>query len=185
MMNIFKVFILVILPAFVLSGCAGVLPMPGSSESINRDFYENDVSMKERVLSLREGMTVSEAFAHLGRKESDFIMLDRTQIVAVLYGGQQLEFVQNVSYPMQERNFLRGLSGYNLAFKKVKRKHGLSSPISLKTKKMGYSYETNLIFKDGYLFEKPILSGGAVDVISKKTVFDYMTPATVMRPLGI
>ena len=92
MMNIFKICILVVLPAFLLSGCAGVLPMPGSSESINRDFYENDVSMKERVLSLREGMRINEVFAHLGRVESDFIMLDRTQIVAVLYGGQQLEF---------------------------------------------------------------------------------------------
>ncbi len=185
MMKIFKICILVILPAFILSGCAGVLPMPGSSESVNRDFYENDINMKERVLSLREGMTTDAVFAHLGRQESDFILLDRTQIVAVLYGGQQLEFVQNVKNPMHERDFLRGLSGYKLIFKKVRRKHGISSPISLRTKEFGYSYETNLIFKDGYLFEQPILSGGAVDVISKKTIFDYMTPATVMGQFGI
>jgi len=39
--------------------------------------------------------------------------------------------------------------------------------------------------KLGALYEKPVLSGGAVDTTSTKTLFDYLSPRTIMSQAGI
>lgn len=126
-------------------------------------------------------MTKSQVFNSINRAEEDLIILSRDEIMFNLYGGQKLEFSQNHDNPLDEREFLKSLTGYKLIFKDIKRKHGLSSPISIRTNEVGFNYVAAFIFKDGILYEKPILSGGSVDASSSKTIFDYLNPSMVLN----
>jgi len=183
-MRIFKT-LLAVSSLFMFTACAGIMPLPGGKDTINHAFYETDIDLKSRIVSLEEGMPRDEVFAFLERHEEDFILLDRQQIVTTLYGGQQVAAVQSVNSPVYSRKTLQALTGYKLMFKKVKRKHGVSSPIAMRTNETGYSYTATFIFKDGALYEKPVLSGGAVDTTSTKTLFDYLSPRTIMSQAGI
>ena len=177
--------LLVISSLFMLSGCAGIMPLPGGKDTINHAFYKTDIDLKSRIASLEEGMPRDEVFAFLERHEDDFILLSREEIVTNLYGGQPIAGVQSVSSPIYSRETLQALTGYKLMFKKVKRKHGVSSPIAMRTNETGYSYTAIFIFKNDELYEKPVLSGGAVDTSSTKTLFDYISPRTIMSQAGI
>ena len=171
--------------SILLSACAGIVPMPGGSDTINKGFYESDVDMRERVASLEVGMPKSEVFEILGRTEDDFILLSRDEIVSTLYGGVQSNFAFREAEPLYDRELLKSLDGYKLVYKNVKRKHGVSSPIAMRTNEVGYSYVSSFIFKDDILYEKPVLSGGTVDASSSKTISDYLSPEKVMGHVGV
>ena len=53
----------------------------------------------------------------------------------------------------------------------------------MKTHESGYNYVLTLVFQNGRLFDKPILSGGVVDGYSSKTVFDYLNPGNIFSRL--
>ena len=178
-------FVMILASPLLLGACSGILPVPGGGETINRQFYESDKEMKRLVSEVKQGDSKKEVFTHLRRVENDFILLTRDEIMATLYGGQRLEFVQNLSNPLKERSFLQDLRGYRLVFKKVKRKHGIHTPISMRTKEGGYSYAVTFIFKNDALYEDPVLSGGMIDATSTKTVFDYLSPANALGRLGL
>lgn len=169
----------------LLSGCAGVLPVPGGKDTVNQSFYNDDIDLKSRIDALEEGMSKDEVFMALERHEEDLILLDRSEIIATLYGGQNIASAQNSSSLVHKRSFLQSLTGYRMMFKKVNRKHGFSSPIAMRTNEAGYQYIASFIFKDDLLYEKPVLSGGPVDAVSTKTIFDYLSPGTVMSQAGL
>jgi len=183
-MNIFKMVLVIIFP-FFLMGCAAILPVPGGGETINKDFYESGAEMKQLVSEVKKGASKEDVFEHLKRSEDHFILLTREQIMSNLYGGQNLEFVQNKKTPLKERNFLQDLKGYQLVFRKVKRKHGVHTPVSMRTNEYGYGYTATFIFKNDVLYEDPVLSGGLIDATSTKTVFDSLSPSLALRQMGI
>ena len=180
--KIFNIFAL-IGASVLLSGCAGSLPLPGGEETINESFYDSDISMKAKIGNLREGMPKRLVFQRLNRNEKDFLMLSRQEVVSALYGGQPMMQMPSADGTLHDSTFLQSLSGYQLIFKRVERKHGISSPIAMRTDEVGFSYSTILIFKDDKLFEKPVLSGGMIDSQATKTLFDYLSPGTVMGRL--
>ncbi len=179
-----KLILILIFPLF-LGACSSVLPVPGGGETINKDFYKSDSEFKALLNDIKMGDSKEHVFSHLGRVEEDFIMLTRDEIMSTLYGGQRLEFVQNLSNPLDERSFLQELKGYKLIYKKVNRKHGIHNPISMRTNEFGYSYETTFIFKNGILYEDPVLSGGAIDASSTNTIFDYLTSSNALKQVGL
>jgi len=180
---IFKTLFLITF-SLLLPACAGIVPVPGGSDTINKNFYESDADMRERVAGLQVGMSKEQVFDALGRTEDDLILLGRDEILSALYGGKVNGFALQGAGLSYDRSLLQSLEGYKLIYKNVKRKHGVSSPISMRTNEVGYSYVSTFIFKEGKLYEKPILSGGAVDSSSSKTVFDYLSPGTVLGRVG-
>lgn len=165
----------------VLPGCAGILPVPGGDETTNKDFYKTDQELLDAISKLRPGMAEDEVFSVLEREESDFVKLDRSDIVKALFGGSDVELEQGLERQGPDNHLLQSLYGYRFSFKVVEREHGFSSPIRIRTHESGYSYTVYLIFKDGALYEKPIISGGVVNNTSSGTLFDYLTPSTVIK----
>ena len=55
----------------------------------------------------------------------------------------------------------------------------------MRTKEYGYGYVATFIFKDGVLYEEPVLSGGLIDTSATKTVFDHLSPSLALRQMGI
>jgi len=168
-----------------LMGCAGFAPLPGGKDTVNHEFYESDEDMRTLVSELKVGMSRDDVFNHLNRQEDDFVLLNRREIIETLYGGHYVNVSFAKDSPMNNPEGLKSLAGYKLFFKKVNRKHGISSPIAMRTNEIGYNYQVALIFKDGHLFEEPIVSGGVVDASSTKTIFDYLSPKTLMGSAGI
>lgn len=164
--------------SILLAACAGMLP--GGEDSINKGFYESDDQLKEWVDSLQPGMSKGEVFARLGRSEGDFKRLRRDEIVATLFGGGDAGVPITFSPGMDIKQFLDELEGYNLSYKKVKRRHGFTSPIRVRTDETGFSYNITVVFRNGVLFEKPMLTGGVVNGADSSTLFDYLNPGTIL-----
>lgn len=174
------IFILCTFTLLTLCGCAGILPVPGGIETTNRSFYESKDDMKERLTKLQVGMTKENVFSILNRKKEELDILKREEIVSALFGGSEPNLQENWNGDIRGRHFLQSLSGYRLNYKVVKRKHGINSPIGVRTDKKGFSYSAVLIFKDDYLYENPIISGGIIDDSSSSTIFDFINPGVVM-----
>lgn len=171
---------MVMAASLLLTACVGALP--GGSEDVNAKFYESDAILKQWVADLQPGMTKAEVFARLGRTQSDFIKLNRGEIVGVLFGSKDM----GVPYQQQANDeniqtFLNSLEGYRLMFKSIKKRHGFRSPIRIQTDSKGFDYILNLVFRDGFLYEKPILLGGVVTGTNSKTLFDYLNPGTFLN----
>ncbi len=184
-MAIYKPVLLVLSAIFLIS-CAGVAPLPGGADTVNNSFEGSEVDLKQRIHDLKEGMTRQDVFDYLERDEEHFILLRRDEILTALYGTADIPVSKTkIDGPLGDRDMLKTMEGYKLVFKSVKRKVGLSSPIAIRTNENGYSYCAILVFKDGVLYEKPILSGGIVDTSATKTVFDYLSVGSVMRKAGM
>ena len=162
-------------------GCAGYAPVPGGDATTNKNFYESDIDMKARLATLETGMSRAEVFERLGRKEEDFITLERESIIQALLGGSDASISSMLDGWETEWEFIQSLSGYRLNFKVVGREHGLDSPIGMRTDETGFSYSAVLVFRHDQLFEKPIVSGGIVHTTTSKTIFDYLSPSTFAK----
>ena len=162
-----------------LCGCAGSLPVPGGDEQVNSKGYDSQQDLLNRINGLQIGMTESLVMTMLKKTESDLIRLNRPEIMTALYGGGNSGF--NGTYEEQERAraFLQTLSGFRLNYVSTEKEHGFSSLIRMKTHETGYSYVVTLVFQNGRLFDKPIVSGGVVDGTTSKTVFDYLNPGNI------
>lgn len=165
----------------VLSACAGLAPVPGGGDTVNKSFYESGDDLKSRIANLSAGMSKEEVLDELGREEEDLIILSRSEIVSTIYGGP----LMHASLDKDTSKALKSFSGYKLLYKNVERDHGINSPISMRTSEKGYSYAVSFIFENNRLYEEPILSGGAVDRSSSKTVFDYLNPSHAMKSVGL
>ena len=163
-----------------LSACASVLPVPGGDSTTNKDFYENESDLTDALERIQIGMSKERVFSHLLRTEDDFQKMDRSEIIKVIYGGNNVTYGygQN-SYGITEE-FLSSLSGYKFKFTVVKTNHGFSSPIRIRTTEYGYDYEVSLIFQHDVLIEEPIMSGGDVNNTNSGTIFDFISPGFVL-----
>lgn len=162
-----------------LGACAGTLPVPGGSEAVNEACFESMADMEARLALLSPGMAEEEVLARLCRKKDGLLRLDRRDIRIALLGGDNIPFSKK--YPEEEQDLIHSLYGYRLNFKSIKRKHGFTSPIRIRTDESGFNYSVILIFREGALFEKPILSGGVVKGSSSGTLFDFITPGTIIE----
>jgi len=172
-------FLLVLLmTALLLSGCAGVLP--GGTDAVNKSYYDSNADLENWVNSLEIGMPREEVFARLGRTQKDFRRLARSEIVGVLFGGEDAGIPVHFYTDENILAFLDSLDGYRIEYKTVKRKHGFASPIRMQTDAKGFDYSLSLIFKEGKLYQKPHLTGGQVNNSSTKTLFDYLNPGLML-----
>ena len=180
MKNSVQILLLCVL-SLSLSACSGVLPVPGGKNTVNDDFYHSNVELKQKLGDLTSGMTEQVVFAKLGREKDELQRLNRQDVINALYGGQNSPYALGAAHnPYKDIN-IKSLKGYQLDYSIVKRKHGLKSPISIRTDERGFNYSATLIFKDGVLFEAPIVSGGLIDNSSSRTLFDYLNPSVLMR----
>lgn len=164
----------------VITGCAGILPVPGGNETVNESFYETKDDLLSRLENITPGMTEEEVFTALNRRGGDFQRLTRQEVITALLGTSNVEFRDGAEEKNYNQYLLQSLYGFRLSYQIVKRKHGFSSPIRIRTDEKGFDYIVTLIFRDGILFEKPILSGGVINASKSKTVFDYINPGTVL-----
>jgi hypothetical protein len=176
----FSIFILLPCFIFILSGCAQILPVPGGTDTVNRSFYESKDDMQERLKKLEVGMTKENVFSILNRDKEELDILKREEIVSALFGGSDSNLKDDWNGETRGRYFIQSLSGHRLNYKILKRKHGINSPIGVRTDEKGFSYSAVLIFKDDYLYEKPIISGGIIDNSSSSTIFDFLNPGVIM-----
>jgi hypothetical protein len=165
--------------SFLCVACAGALP--GGSDSINQNFYQNGDQLKEFADTLQPGMPRDEVFARLGRVEKDFKRLHRNEIISVLFGGRENGVPVSFNPDGDIKSFLESLDGYNLSFKQVKRRHGFTSPIRIQTDEEGFGYQLDLIFRNGLLLEKPFVTGGRITGADTNTIFDYLNPGTLLN----
>lgn len=160
-----------------MSGCAGTLP--GGTDTVNENLFDDTKLLEQWVESLEPGMSKGEAFARLGRLERDFTRLDRSQIIGVIFGGEDAGIPTHFNSNEDILVYLQSLEGYRLHFRRVKRKHGIASPIRLQTNENGFDYNLSLIFKNGVLYQKPFMAGGVVNDIETQTIFDYLNPGSL------
>ena len=162
----------------LLTACVGTLP--GGSDSVNKNFYSSPDELKAIVPTLQPGMSKAEVFARLGRIETHFKRLSRDEIVGAIFGGRDSGVPASFRAPEGNNAFLESLSGYEMTYRAIKRKHGLSSPIRIQTDETGFDYTLRLVFRNDILFQHPLLSGGTVKSDDSKTIFDYLNPGTVL-----
>lgn len=160
-----------------LSACAGDLP--GGRDTVNKSYYQSTTEFKDTVAGLQAGMTKAQVMARLNRQPEDFRRLTRSEIVAVLFGGSDSGVPASFHTQEDIVTFLQSLEGYRLEFKNIKKRHGFTSLIRVQTDAQGFDYTLNLVFQNGLLYEKPVLTGGTVTQSSSKTFFDYLNPGTV------
>lgn len=163
--------------SLVTSGCAGTLP--GGTETVNEQFVDDERKLKDWVNSLEPGMTKGETFARLGRLESDFLRLNRSEIIGVIFGGEDAGIPLHFRTDEDILVFLESVEGYRLNYRRVKRKHGIASPIRLQTDEKGFDYSLSLVFKNDRLYQKPFLAGGLVSDTKTQTIFDYLNPGSL------
>lgn len=160
-----------------LGACAGTLP--GGTDTVNENLFDDTKMLQEWVESLKPGMSKGEVFARLGRLERDFTRLDRSQIIGVIFGGEDAGIPTHFNTQEDILSYLESLEGYRLHFRRVKRKHGIASPIRLQTNENGFDYRLSLVFKNGALYQKPFMAGGVVNDIETQTIFDYLNPGSL------
>lgn len=177
------IFAIAALSVFLLAlgSCAGLLPAPGGTDTINTAFYKTKDDFLSHLDAITSGMTEQEVLDRMGRKKEDMIRLSRDEIVMVLLGTNNVEFKDSQD---SDHNFSRSLYGYKLHYKITERKHGFSSPIRITTNEKGFDYVAVFIFRDGVLFENPVLTGGEVNNSSSRTFFDFITPGTAINRIG-
>jgi len=161
-----------------LGACAGKMPVPGGTEDVNETCFSSVADMQKRILEVSPGMPEGQVLAHLCRKKEALTRLDRREIRIALLGGDNVLF--SGMDAETDSHLIQSLYGYKLAYKSVNRKHGFLSPIRIRTDETGFNYTVMLIFRDGKLFENPILSGGIVNNVTSGTVFDFITPGTLV-----
>jgi hypothetical protein len=162
-----------------LSACAGSMPVPGGSADINQTCFTSIADMQARLLSMPPGMPEGQVFNKLCRKRESLTRIERREIRIALLGGDNVLF-SGMDADADSR-LIQSLYGYKLAYKNLSRVHGFTSPVRIRTDETGYDYTVTLIFREGRLFAKPILTGGVVNNVTSGTIFDYVTPGTLLN----
>lgn len=166
--------------ALSLQACAGSAPVPGGTEAVNQPYFNSGNDLKTRVEKLTPGMSEEEALKALGIKKAQMTLLDRIGIRKALFGGENAPLPGTPEEQMEIYTIIQESVGYKLDYKDTYRKHGLSSPIRLQTDEKGVSYSVTMVFHDGALLEKPVLSGGPINGTDSTTIFDFLNPGTAI-----
>jgi hypothetical protein len=170
--------------AIMISACARGLPIPGGDRTKNEHIFDGKQDLMDRLSYLERGMSKVDVFAALNVYEKDLIQIDRKEIITALFGDNRISY-ENYSAGDAEnlRKLMRALDGYRLEYASVEREHGFQNPYRWRTNQEGYEYAVTLIFHDDMLFEKPILTGGAVKESSSKTMIDYFVLGSLLDRL--
>ena len=171
--------------AIVTSGCAGYVPVPGGTDTVNEAYYDGREDLLARLEQIRPGMQKDRVFEILGRKPDDLETLKRNEIITALLGTNNVEFKNSLDDPAGGHSLIHALYGYKLNYRVVEKEHGLSSPIRVRTDSSGFDYNVILVFYGRRLYERPILSGGIVNASNSKTIFDFLNPSHVLDRLGL
>ncbi len=163
-----------------MQGCAGSAPVPGGTTAVNQPYFNSGNDLKIRVDKLTPGMSEDEALKVLGIKKAQMTLLDRIGIRKALFGGENSPLPGTPEEQMEIYTIIQESIGYKLDYKDTYRKHGLSSPIRLQTDEKGVSYSVTMVFHDGTLLEKPVLSGGPINDTDSTTIFDFLNPGTAI-----
>lgn len=161
-----------------LSACADKMPVPGGSGDLNQTCFTSVADMQARILSMPVGMPEGQVFSKLCIKRETLTRLNRLEIRTALLGGPDVLF--STADGETDSQIIQSLYGYKLPYKSVKSVHGFTSPVRIRTDETGYDYTVTLIFRDGKLYARPILTGGVVDNVTSGTIFDYITPGTAL-----
>ena len=176
--------VLLIVCTISLSACADKLMVPGGDRQVNEHIFENKQDLMNRVGATQAGMSQPLVFSNFNVEEKDLIKISREEIMQSLFGDNRVPMSEiGTDSPVILRNFLRELYGYKLRYQNLERKHGIKDVIRYRTKEEGFDYEVTFIFHDGVLFEKPILTGGAVKNASSITIFDGIRYGTFIPGL--
>lgn len=146
----------------VLSGCT----MMSSHEQANTNFFGSVDVLEQRVDTLQIGMTKDQVFNALGMSEHDMSTLDRQGIKIALYGSAD-QIIQGSE--AEVRAFFGDMEGYSFTYADIHKDRSFSG-LKIKTVGTGYDIDVTLIFKDGELYENPIISGGRVNGIDKDPI---------------
>jgi hypothetical protein len=171
-----KIFACLLAVALSLSACADHMPVPGGTADVNQTCFSSIADMQARTLSMQPGMKENQVFARLCQKRESMTRLERREIRTALLGGPDVLFAS--ADGKSDSQIIESLYGYSLSYKNVKSQHGFTSPIRIRTNETGYNYTVTLIFQEGKLYAKPILTGGIVNNVTSGTLFDYITPGT-------
>lgn len=161
-------------------GCAGVAPVPGGTDTENLAYYDSKEYLLSLLSTLKPGTPEPVVFQRLDRKRSDFTILKRDEVMTALLGTSNVEVRNSASEQDISNSLLQTLYGYRLNYTNIERRHGFTNPIRIRTDESGFSYTVILIFRQGRLFERPIVTGGIVNKNSSKTIFDYFNPGTLL-----
>lgn len=161
----------------ITSGCAGIAPVPGGKDTVNTEKYETREDLFENVRSIKTGMPEGQVLNLLNTEADDLYILSRSEILIDLYGTDNIRLDPAQSEKLRKDR----LYGYRLIYRNVSREMGLNNPISMRTNKQGYQYTVSFIFKNGILFEDPIIAGGEVNESKSSTVFDMISPSRVVN----
>jgi hypothetical protein len=162
-----------------LASCADHMPVPGGSDDINKSCFTSVADMQARVLTMNPGEVEGQVFAELCAKRESMTRLERHDIRTALLGGPDVLFTTTPGGDTDSQ-IIQSLYGYNLVYKQVKSVHGFVNPIRIRTDQTGFNYTITLIFREGKLYVKPILTGGPVKDVSSGTLFDFITPGTLL-----
>lgn len=154
------------------------MPVPGGSDDINKTCFTSVADMQARILNMNPGELESQVFADLCIKRESITRLERRDIRTSLLGGPDVLFAPKDGETDAE--IIQSLYGYSLNYKQVKSVHGFVNPIRIRTDQTGFNYTITLIFQGGKLYVKPILTGGPVKDVSSGTLFDFITPGTII-----
>lgn len=161
-------------------GCAGRYGVPGGDDTVNIKYFASPDDMKARVEGLEPGMTEQQVFMQLGKGPEMLHRLSRPELVTALYGSNALQISADPYQQAALEAYLNRLNGYTLTYKDTSRSHGFVNPLRVRTDERGYEFDVPIIFLDGRLKEKPVLSGGPVHEAHSQTIFDILTPAKVI-----
>lgn len=167
-----------------LAACAQLAPVPGGTDSVNPSFYSAKEDFLARLGTLQPGMSEADVMAHLGRKEEELIRLKRDEVMIALLGTSNVEIRDGAQETAADGSQLQSIYGYRLNYRVVERHHGFSSPIRVRTDESGFDYAVTLLFRDGKLAERPIITGGEINASSSKTFFDFLNPGTAVNRIG-
>ncbi|MDI1229515.1 MAG: hypothetical protein PSY14_17700 [bacterium] len=173
-------FGLIAMLALSLQACAGSAPVPGGTEAVNQPYFTSGNDLKGRVEKLSPGMSEDEVMGTLGIKKVQMTLLDRIGIRKALFGGENAPLPGTPEEQMEIYTIIQESTGYKLDFKDIYRKHGFSSPIRMQTDEKGVNYSVTMVFHDGALLEKPVLSGGPINDTDSTTIFDFLNPGTAI-----
>ena len=173
-------FLFLCLFASFVTACADHMPLPGGSDTINKSYYTTKEDFVTKLESLEVGMTENHVFRILEHNKDDLAYLKRQDIIDALYGRTPVVPTEDFSETTNNAEFIKSLYGYRLFFKITEREHGFTSPIRIRTDETGFDYEVVLIFRENALYVRPLLSGGIVNKSKSATLFDLLTPSTIL-----
>lgn len=128
-----------------ICGCVLLLSacMPLGNQEINLDIFKDKEDMKERVATLRTGMSKQEAFDTLGIAAEKFARMSTADVQMNIYGNS---VVQGSPEQLEQfRQRLMGYEGYSIAYRNIHRKGSLGFG-TMTVNRAGHDLRMVLIF---------------------------------------